>query len=89
MAKLFTFLFFWARSPSKFEIDLDYDSPRQAFDSVQKYGLSMLVANDEKLRRYLDNVRSCVFSYLINRVDEIYFFSKVFEQMNEQNDSTD
>jgi mitotic spindle assembly checkpoint protein MAD2 len=30
--------------------------PPQAFDSVQKYGLTMLVANDEKLRRYLENV---------------------------------
>jgi mitotic spindle assembly checkpoint protein MAD2 len=30
--------------------------PPHCFDSVQKYGLTMLVANDEKLRRYLENV---------------------------------
>jgi len=41
--------------------------PPQAFDTVQKYGLSMLVANDEKLRRYLDNVMGQMQSWMLTQ----------------------
>jgi mitotic spindle assembly checkpoint protein MAD2 len=41
--------------------------PPQAFDSVQKYGLTMLVANDEKLRRYLENVLAQLEIWLMEK----------------------